>query len=140
MKPATVLTILICAALTPLSVLAQGDEGDDLIGLTEYEIACMGCHGLDGKGDGPKAKTLSTMPADLTQIAKKNDGKFPDRAIYDMIDGRGVIPAHGRRDMPIWGNRYRATAEPGEDPAEVEKRVRAMIEALVGYVAAIQEE
>jgi mono/diheme cytochrome c family protein len=133
-----VLATLICASFTASAVLAQQDEGDDLIGLTEYEIACMECHGIDGKGDGPKAKTLSSMPADLTQIAKNNNGAFPDRAIYDMIDGRGIIPAHGQRDMPIWGNRYRATAEPGEDPADVEKRVRAMIEALVGYVAAIQ--
>lgn len=131
---------VIVAGLAAGNVIA-GDgegEGEDPIGLTEYEIACMSCHGLDGKGDGPKAKSLSTMPADLTAIAKNNGGVFPDRAIYDMIDGRGVIPAHGKRDMPIWGERYRKTGEPGEDPAEVDKRTRTLIEALVGYIETIQ--
>jgi hypothetical protein len=100
----------------------------------------MSCHGLDGKGDGPKARTLSAMPADLTRIAARNGGEFPTRAIYDMIDGRGVIPAHGKRDMPVWGDRYRKTGDPGEDPAEVDKRARALIEALVGYLQSIQQK
>lgn len=118
----------------------QDGEGEDPIGLTEYEIACMSCHGLDGKGDGPKARTLSTMPADLTLIAARNGGVFPARAIYDMIDGRGIIPAHGKRDMPVWGDRYRKTGDPGEDAAEVDKRARALIEALVGYLETIQRK
>jgi mono/diheme cytochrome c family protein len=132
------LVVLAALLATTASVRAGGDEGDDLIGLTEYEIACMSCHGLDGKGNGPQAPTLSMMPADLTGIARANGGVFPARQIYDMIDGRGVIPAHGRRDMPIWGARYRATGEPGEDPAEVEKRVRSLINALVNYIESIQ--
>ncbi len=119
---------------------ASGDSGgEDPIGLTEYEIACMSCHGLDGKGDGPAAKTLSVMPADLTRIAQMNGGTFPKTAIYDMIDGRGVIPAHGRRDMPIWGERYRNTGDPGEDPAAVDQRARALMQALVDYIESIQQ-
>jgi mono/diheme cytochrome c family protein len=129
---------LAALAACTASVWAGGEEGDDPIGLTEYEIACMSCHGLDGKGNGPQAPTLSMMPADLTGIARANGGVFPSSQIYDMIDGRGVIPAHGRRDMPIWGARYRATGEPGEDPAEVEKRVRSLINALVNYIESIQ--
>jgi mono/diheme cytochrome c family protein len=137
----TLATALAAAiAVFALAARAASDdgEGEDPIGLTEYEIACMSCHGLDGKGDGPKARTLSTMPADLTRIAERNGGKFPARAIYDMIDGRGVIPAHGKRDMPVWGDRYRQTGDPGEDPAAVDQRARALIDALVGYIASIQ--
>jgi mono/diheme cytochrome c family protein len=119
---------------------ASGDsDGEDPIGLTEYEIACMSCHGLDGKGDGPKARALSIMPADLTRIAQRNGGTFPQTAIYDMIDGRGVIPAHGRRDMPIWGDRYRKTGDPGEDPSAVDARARALMQALVEYLESIQQ-
>lgn len=128
------------ALLIGSALAADDDEGEDPIGLTEYEIACMPCHGLDGKGDGPQAKTLSVMPADLTRLAKANGGVFPARAIYDMIDGRGVIPAHGKREMPIWGARYRATGEPGEDPAEVDKRARALMQALVNYLETIQKK
>lgn len=129
---------LIWAAVQPATAMA-GEPEEDFRGLTEYEIACMSCHGLDGKGDGPRAKTLSVMPADLTRIAKGSGGTFPRSAVYDMIDGRGIIPAHGLRDMPVWGLRYRATAEPGEDPAEVEARVRALIEALIDYLETLQE-
>ncbi|MGE5266722.1 MAG: c-type cytochrome [Deltaproteobacteria bacterium] len=121
-----------------LAVSAQ-ENGEDPVGLTEYELACMPCHGLDGKGDGPKARTLTMMPADLTQIKARNGGVFPARAIYDMIDGRGVIPAHGKRDMPVWGERYRKTGDEGEDPAAVDKRARELIEALVGYLESIQQ-
>lgn len=116
------------------------ENGEDPVGLTEYELACMPCHGLDGKGDGPKARTLTTMPADLTQIKARNGGVFPSGAIYDMIDGRGVIPAHGKRDMPVWGDRYRKTGDPGEDPAAVDRRTRELINALVGYLETIQQE
>jgi mono/diheme cytochrome c family protein len=128
------------AVLIFASRSASGDDnGEDPIGLTEYEIACMSCHGIDGKGDGPAAKSLSVMPADLTRIAKANGGTFPRTAIYDMIDGRGVIPAHGRRDMPIWGERYRNTGDPGEDPAAVDQRARALMQALVDYIESIQQ-
>lgn len=134
------------AGLAAIAVLmfansaASGDSGgEDPIGLTEYEIACMSCHGLDGKGDGPKASELSIMPADLTRIAKRNGGTFPRNAIYDMIDGRGVIPAHGRRDMPIWGERYRNTGDPGEAPSAVDERARALMQALVDFIEGIQQ-
>lgn len=136
--------VAFAAALTVLAfanrAASDDSEGEDPIGLTEYEIACMACHGLDGKGDGPKAQTLTTMPADLTRISQRNGGEFPTRAIYDMIDGRGVIPAHGQRDMPIWGERYRKTGDPGEDPSAVDKRARALMEALVAYIESIQQD
>ncbi len=132
------------AATFAIVVLPHGAAADesnveDTLGLTEYEIACMSCHGLNGTGDGPKARTLSMMPADLTRIAQRNGGTFPRTAIYDLIDGRGVIPSHGRRDMPIWGERYRKTGDPGEDPSVVDKRARAVIEALVDYIESIQQ-
>jgi mono/diheme cytochrome c family protein len=138
--PSIIAATALALAMIGSHAFSQDGEGEDPIGLTEFELACMSCHGLDGKGDGPKARTLSTMPADLTQIAARNGGIFPTRAIYDMIDGRGVIPAHGKRDMPVWGDRYRKTGDPGEDPAEVDKRARALIEALVGYLESIQQK
>ena len=138
---AVALAIAAAIAVLVFANRAASDDsgGEDPIGLTEYEIACMSCHGLDGKGDGPKARTLSTMPADLTGIASRNGGVFPARAIYDMIDGRGIIPAHGQRDMPIWGDRYRKTGDPGEDPAAVDQRARDLMQALVDYIESIQQ-
>ena len=40
------------------------------LGLVEYEVACMACHGIEGRGDGRLAKTLKTVPADLTLITR----------------------------------------------------------------------
>ena len=85
------------------SVLAD----DPHLGITEYEIACMPCHGVNGRGDGRLAKSLSKPPADLTQIAKSHEGKFPMQEVEEMIDGRAIVAAHGGRDMPVWGDRYR---------------------------------
>jgi hypothetical protein len=74
-------------------------------GKTEYLSSCAGCHGLDGKETGPLAPTLKIKPPDLTVIAKKNNGVFPLRAVYEAIDGRNMIGSHGSREMPIWGCR-----------------------------------
>ena len=107
-------------------------------GIVEYEVACMPCHGIDGRGDGPLARTLKTPPANLTQITRSNRGEFPSKRIAETIDGRAIVAAHGKRDMPVWGERYRVSI-PGEDPAMVERRVRAQIDALISYLKSIQE-
>ena len=43
-------------------------RADDLhLGVIEYEISCLPCHGIDGRGDGPLAKSLTTAPKDLVR-------------------------------------------------------------------------
>lgn len=66
----------------------------------------MAGHGSAAKGDGPMADQLGTAPAGLTQLAKKNGGIFPINAVYEKIDGRQEVKAHGSREMPVWGYRY----------------------------------
>jgi mono/diheme cytochrome c family protein len=112
---------------------------DEHLGITEYELACIACHGVDGRGDGPLAKTLKARPSDLTQISKASGGRFPSKKVGEMIDGRAAVAAHGSREMPVWGNRYRA-AESGDSPKMVEQRARAQIDALVRYLQTLQEK
>ncbi|MGI9476952.1 MAG: c-type cytochrome [Hyphomicrobiaceae bacterium] len=116
--------------------LAQAD--DEHLGLTEYELACMPCHGVDGHGDGPSATNLTTPPPDLTQIARSNGGRFPSLRIRKFIDGRADVAAHGAREMPVWGDRYRLTRLPNETRSAAERRTRARINALVRYVEGLQ--
>ena len=52
---------------------AQGQPA----GKARFEQYCSGCHGTDGKGDGPLANLLTVKPVDLTQLAKNNAGNFP---------------------------------------------------------------
>ncbi len=108
------LAVLVLIALTfAAGQSAMGEDAeDDHMGLTEYEIACMPCHGIDGHGDGPMAKSLARPPADLTKIAKANGGVFPVKTVTEMIDGRSAVIAHGAREMPVWGSRYRTQRRP----------------------------
>ena len=46
---------------------------------TEY---CGACHGVDGKGNGPAASEFKQPPTNLTTLAKKNYGSYPERKIY----------------------------------------------------------
>jgi mono/diheme cytochrome c family protein len=86
------------AGLTSTGVAQKPD-----VGKAEYLSSCAVCHGTDAKGKGSLAGQLKAAPADLTQLAKKNGGVFPLNAVYEKIDGRQDVKAHGPRDMPIWG-------------------------------------
>jgi mono/diheme cytochrome c family protein len=93
---------------------------------------CAACHGLDGKGNGPAAAALKTVPADLTKINARNGGKFPLVKIERYIKGLDELPAHGSRDMPVWGQLFRDMVG-GESAAEL--RVRQ----LTNYLQKMQQ-
>jgi mono/diheme cytochrome c family protein len=69
-----------------------------------YAEYCAVCHGKDGKGGGPAAAALKKQPVDLTQLARKNNGKLDELRIQNVITGDDVVAAHGSRDMPTWGS------------------------------------
>jgi hypothetical protein len=62
----------------------------------------------------------SKKPSDLTTLAQRNGGALPVQPVWEMIDGRTPVPlgsfAHGSRDMPVWGDTYRAAARLSGDP------------------------
>jgi mono/diheme cytochrome c family protein len=69
-----------------------------------YSAYCAVCHGNDGRGSGPMAKSLKTATPDLTGIAVRSGGKFPESRVQRIISGEQQLPAgHGTRDMPVWG-------------------------------------
>jgi mono/diheme cytochrome c family protein len=92
----------VCTAKSNVS-FAQEDEIAGA-GRFQYQTHCANCHGVTGKGNGPMVEALLSKPADLTQLSKKNGGKFPFWRVYQVIDGREAIKAHGERSMPIWGS------------------------------------
>lgn len=97
---------------------------------------CSACHGWQGRGDGPAAPALHPPPADLTRIAQRHDGLFPIAEITAAIDGRTVIPAHGSREMPIWGERF---GEIGGGGSVGEEVVRGNLLVLIEYLQSIQQ-
>lgn len=77
-------------------------------GAEMYKAYCASCHGTDGKGGGPAATALKIAVPDLTQMAKKNAGKFPADHVGQVIMGDSLVPAHGSKEMPVWGPTFLA--------------------------------
>jgi mono/diheme cytochrome c family protein len=83
------------------------------VGHQHFVRYCSACHGVEGRGDGPAAAALQPPPADLTRIAQRRGGHFPAPEIATYIDGRTWVPAHGQREMPVWGERLKEIAGGG---------------------------
>src|SRR3954469_24677628 len=76
-----------------------------------YKAYCASCHGVDGKGNGPAASALKNPLPDLTTIKARNGGKFPSAHIIQVVRGDSNSPAHGSKDMPVWGPVFLAVSE-----------------------------
>ncbi len=144
-------TGIVAAAIAAIVVVSGGQTAAEEFdrGRAEFQSSCGTCHGKDGKGNGPVSAELKVLPPDLTVLARKNNGVFPLNSVYEIIDGRKTVIAHGTRDMPIWGSRYTPEANwvliprPFEnilghyDPETV---VRMRILAVIDYLNRIQEK
>jgi mono/diheme cytochrome c family protein len=72
-----------------------------------FKAYCAACHGVDAKGNGPAVPALKKAPMDLTLLAKNAGGKFPELRVYNAIRGEATMPAHGSKDMPVWGEVFK---------------------------------
>lgn len=109
------------AASAPMS-------GDQL-----YTAYCASCHGVDGKGHGPAAPALKGKLPDLTLMAKRKNGRFPEGDVFQVIKWGGGIIGHGSKEMPVWGTAFRTL-----DHDEVEVNLR--IQNLIHYLESIQQK
>lgn len=125
------------AGLVLLSGVCAAQQGRVDFGHREFVASCASCHGASGKGDGVLTNYLVKPPTDLTTLTRRNGGVFPAQRVRDTIDGRGSIDIgpHGSREMPVWGQVYRA-----EDTQPYELHGRIRINALVDFLARIQEK
>jgi mono/diheme cytochrome c family protein len=101
-------------------------DGKDL-----FRQFCAVCHGVDAKGAGPAAAALKKPTGDLTQLSRKNGGKFPTLAVKMSITGGSNVMEHGTREMPMWGS---VLSETGQQRAMGDLRVQALLD----YVEQIQ--
>jgi len=106
---------MIVAALVAASVPAGAQDADE--GKTQFLAHCAGCHGADAKGDGPQGVSLTIKPADLTLLAKHNNGVFAPGLVYQIIDGRHVQVNHRDAEMPVWGCRHQEPTVASPPPA-----------------------
>ncbi len=74
-------------------------------GASVFRNYCAACHGLDGRGHGPVSKALKKKVPDLTKLSRRNGGAFPAIHVRTTImsGADDLSPAHGSKQMPIWG-------------------------------------
>jgi len=118
----------------PPANTVQTELPDVASGKQTYMEYCAACHGDDGKGMGPAATALKTPPSDLTTLAKRHAGKFPEEYVAEIVRFGKPIQAHGSADMPVWGPIFSAHDKFNE------VAVRRRIKNLCAYLATLQEK
>ena len=94
------------AAPNNKSVVIPVNRTNPTDGKVMYQSYCAPCHGVDGRGNGPAASAMKTQPVDLTQLARKNHGKYPENHIVSVLQFGSTLPAHGSAAMPVWGHLF----------------------------------
>jgi mono/diheme cytochrome c family protein len=104
-----------------------------LSGADLFQFYCATCHGYGGKGDGPVVPSLKKQPPDLTAIAARNGGHFPNELLVRFVAGEDrLVAAHGSREMPVWGPIFQSL-----EPHDRLTRIR--IENVVAFIESIQK-
>ena len=132
-----IVLVLLCSSSASPGLAVEdrplSDEGDP--GRFLFRVHCQSCHGPEGHGDGAMREVLTVPPTDLTKISRRNDGTFPSHLVIEVIDGRRHLPAHGAREMPVWGITFQTLDLDTNQEPEVEHRIRD----LVLYLESIQD-
>jgi len=137
---------IFCAALFPVFAVTIANEGQTKTendhppdapvasGEEMYRTYCAVCHALDGKGGGPATPALRDQVPDLTTLSQRHGGKYPARYVESVLRfgmAKG-FPAHGNKDMPIWGRVF------ASEPRTAESTVTERITNLTQYLGTIQ--
>lgn len=141
-RAAGIRTVLAATAPLPATCLllaggiAAAQDVDQ--GAWLYGGFCATCHGIAGQGDGPMTEILTIRPADLTSLARDNDGVFPVGRIAQRIDGRDRSLAHGG-PMPLFGQFFE-----GDDvtiPSEAGQPIMTSrgIADLIAHIETLQQ-
>lgn len=133
------LILAIVAILSFASSVWAGDKtsGKDDVreGQKYFMRYCASCHGTNGTGDGPVAKSLSKPPANLRLLSDRFGSPLPAAKLAELIDGRDAVRAHGTAEMPVWGERLYSSGE-GE---RGELGISEVIGKIVAYLDTIQD-
>jgi mono/diheme cytochrome c family protein len=129
--------IALCAlsvAQKPAGVTVRAPHTSATSGKEMYLAYCATCHGKEGKGGGPVASALKVPPSDLTTLSKRNNGKFPSLEVANSISGGTGTPAHGSKEMPVWGPIFLNMQH------QHESEVRLRVANLTEYIKSLQQK
>jgi mono/diheme cytochrome c family protein len=128
--------VAIGLVLAPASLRAADSAPDAAAaakGRLTYVRYCVSCHGPEAKGDGPLARDLRVPVPDLTTLAQRSGGKFPQDRVVHVIQAGDTVRGHGTTDMPAWGDAFKKTKGTGE------ATVDAAIRNLSQYLRTLQQ-
>ncbi len=77
------------------------------------------------QGRGSRSERVDARPTDLTMIARKNNGRFPDEKILAILTGEANVTAHGSKDMPMWGAIFNNMSS---NPGMAQTRIHALLQ------------
>lgn len=120
--------------LGALTACATPPSRDSETGESLYAAFCAACHGEDARGDGVLKPYLKVAAPDLTLIAARRNGQFPQQDIYRIIDGQSSDD-NAHRHMPLWG--YEFYGEDADDQ-KAHQRASERVSSLVAYLEHIQ--
>jgi len=125
------------AAALAAACVMQPEPGSPEAGALAFAQDCAACHGADGRGAGPATPDIGRTPPDLTTLAARNGGEFPQLYVLAIIDGlerdqhfSDVMPEFGAGDM---GGTIVVELEEG-----IGTPVPSRLLALVAYLETIQ--
>lgn len=112
---------MLALCLMAFAATVSADPPAAFEGRKLYVSYCLLCHGSDGSGDGPLAKSMEISPADLADTVHSSD----DKLLATIITGRQEPTVAGRERhkllnaaMPEWKNVFD----------------RVQVEALIAYL------
>jgi mono/diheme cytochrome c family protein len=135
--------VISCALLGAIAVLGAAQEKPagknpgtassrtSLSGAALYAQHCVACHGNDLKGSGPFPSPYRTPP-DLSTLARRHGGKFPEAYVASVLRNGVRLPAHGPAEMPAWGTDFEVTDRLDN------KQVAMRIKLLSDYLKSLQ--
>lgn len=111
-------------------------------GRVMFRRYCASCHGEKADGSGPVAGMLKVQPTDLRMLTHENDGEYPAEEVAAFVDGQEEVRAHGRRDMPVWGEVFQTSlvANPAMPEEDGEARAARKVRELVLFIETLQQQ
>ena len=112
------------AVLLPAQNMPAKELPDTPSGAELYTRHCAVCHGNDLRGAEPFPPPYR-KPPDLTTLARRRGGKFPEAYVGKVLRNGVTLPAHGPAEMPVWGSDF--AAKEHINKAEVADRIRRLV-------------
>jgi mono/diheme cytochrome c family protein len=120
--------LLAPGAVAQAQAQAKHDPDAAAKGAVVYVRYCVSCHGKGARGDGPLAADLRVAVPDMTTLAARSAGRFPEERVQRIIESGEVLRGHGTPDMPAWGDAFKRTE--GTDAPTPKQAIRNLTHYL----------